>query len=193
MLSTWGRKWKICEGCSPRVSREQSMHARSRPAQNNLLEQPALLGTWGQLVGAACNTNLSWTSMYDGQSNLHKASQTSASVFPWWLPRFWGCQGGILHRVLCMALHHLHCSAMAGVMGGDRGVHLEPGCELLQLRKGAVGPTIDIGRAQAGLVVGESQQRLVDRLRLQRLAPALASAPVAPLAGPVHLAPSLTP
>lgn len=68
--------------------------------------------------------------------------------------------------------------------------HLKPGGQLLELRTGARGPPVDVGRAQAGLVVREAQQRLVHRLGRQALAPPLACAPVTPLALPVHLCPA---
>ena len=65
--------------------------------------------------------------------------------------------------------------------------HLKPGLEALQLCDGAVGAAIHVAGQQAAVVVGKAQESLVHAFQRQLLAPALAGAPVAALAVPVHL------
>lgn len=100
-----------------------------------------------------------------------------------------GQSGGWQEKALKNLKYTDHCrhKMMLMLSGAPHRAHLEPGGELLELREGAPEASINIRRAQAGLVVGEAQQRFVDGLWLQRLAPPLARAPVAPLARPVHL------
>ena len=65
--------------------------------------------------------------------------------------------------------------------------HLKPVQQLTELGQGPMMAAIHILGPQAGLVVGESQQRLPDLILWQAFAPALARSPVSPLAMPIHL------